>query len=481
MSSVCVANVRGKLRNFVPLLNHSTSRTYFANNIFELGQVIKGKEPKWVEQKDATTLFDGVLKSGQTVFVHGAAATPLVLIAAMTEYGKCNCLEGIQVIHMHTEGKAPYTDPALKDIFRSVSTFMGGNVRQAVADGRGDAIPIFLSEIPFLFSRKIFQPDIALVSTSPPDQHGFCSLGTSVDCARSACLHSKYIVAQVNKQMPRTFGDGLIHMSHIDFAVCVDEQLPQHGGKPPTDVEVKIGKLIGENLVVNGATLQMGIGSIPDAVLHSLKNHQHLGIHSEMFSGGVIDLVNNGNITNAKKPLHTGRIVGSFLVGHQPIYDFVDNNPSIEMLRVDYVNNTKVVAKLPNMTAINSCIEVDLTGQVCSDSIGTRLYSGFGGQVDFIRGAGEALDGKGVPIIALPSATNKKETKIVPTLKVGAGVVTSRAHAQYIVTEHGIAELFGRTILQRAHALINIAHPDHREKLEKAAFERFKAMPRPKC
>lgn len=479
MASVCAANVRFKLRNALWTLNQTASRTYFANNIHELGQVIKGKEPVWLDQCNTQNCFDGILQSGHTVFVQGAAATPNFLINAMTEYGKSKCLKDVSVVHMHTEGKAPYTDPSLKDVFRSISTFMGSNVRKAVQDGRADAIPIFLSEIPHLFSRKIIQPEIALVSVSAPDQHGFCSLGTSVDCVRSACLHSKYIVAQINKQMPRTFGDSLIHMSHIDFAVCIDEELPQHGGKPPTKVEEKIGKLVGENLVVDGATLQMGIGSIPDAVLHSLKNHKDLGIHSEMFSGGIMDLVYNGNITNRRKPIHAGRIVGSFLVGHQALYDFVDNNPSVEMLRVDYVNNTKIVALLPNMTAINSCIEVDLTGQVCADSIGTRLYSGFGGQVDFIRGAAEAVDGKGKPIIALPSSTNKKESKIVPTLKVGAGVVTSRAHVQYIVTEYGIAELFGRSLLQRAHALIKIAHPDHRESLEKAAFERFKAMPRP--
>lgn len=479
MVSVCAGNVRFKLRNALWTLNQTTSRTYFADCIYELGNIIKGKEPVWLDECDVQKCFEGTLQSGNTVFCHGAAATPNFLIKAMTEYGKTQCMKDIKVIHMHTEGKAPYTDPAVKDIFRSVSTFMGSNVRKAVQEGRGDAIPIFLSDIPKLFNRKIIEPAIALISVAGPDEHGYCSLGTSVDCVRSACLNSKFIIAQVNKKMPRTFGDSLIHMSHLDFAVCIDEELPQHKDKPPSKEEEKIGKLIGDNLIVDGSTLQMGIGSIPDAVLHALKNHKDLGIHSEMFSVGVIDLIYNGNVTNSRKPFQTGRTVGSFLNGNRRLYDFVNNNPSVEMLRVDYVNDTKIISQLPNMTAINSCIEVDLTGQICSDSIGTRLYSGFGGQVDFIRGAAEAIDGKGKPIIALPSATKKKESKIVPTLKVGAGVITTRAHAHYVVTEHGIAELFGRTILQRAHALINIAHPDHRETLEKSAFERFKAMPRP--
>ncbi|RZC39385.1 uncharacterized protein BDFB_006312, partial [Asbolus verrucosus] len=307
----------------------------------------------------------------------------------MTEYGKSQKLKDITVCHMHTEGPAAYTDPSCEGIFRSFSFFMGGNVRKAVADGRGDCLPIFLSEIPLLFYKKIFQPDIALIHVSPPDDHGYCSLGTSIDCVRAALTNSKTIIAQVNPQMPRTFGDGIIHVSHIDI----------------------------------------------------------------------------------------GRIVGSFLIGTQKLYDFVDNNPFIEMLAIDYVNNTGIVAQQPRMTAINSCIEVDLTGQVVSDSIGTRMYSGFGGQVDFIRGAAEGRDGLGKPIIALPSSTNKGESKISPFIKQGAGVVTTRAHVHYVVTEYGIAYLFGKSLRQRAYALIHIAHPNHRESLEKAAFERLKVMP----
>lgn len=292
-------------------------------------------------------------------------------------------------------------------------------------------------------------------------------------------MNSKIIIAQVNKNMPRTFGDSIVHLSHFDYATKIDAKLPQHGGQPPTEVEAKIGKLIAENLVVDGATLQMGIGSIPDAVLASLTNHKNLGIHSEMFSGGVIDLVERGCVSNNLKTKHRGRIVGSFLIGTDKLYNFVNDNPYVEMLVIDYVNNTRIVAQLPNMTAINSCIEVDLTGQVVSDSIGTRMFSGFGGQVDFIRGAAEALDGKGKPIIAFQSVTVKGYSKIVPLIKPGAGVVTTRGHVRYVVTEYGIADLFGKNLRQRAHALISIAHPDHREKLEKAAIERLKCKPSP--
>lgn len=420
-----------------------------------------------------------VVKSGDTVFVQGAAATPNHLLEALTKHGKENNLRDITVVHMHTEGPALYCAPECKDIFRSKSTFMGGNVRAAVAEGRGDAIPIFLHEIPILFRRKLIQPDVAFISVSPPDQHGYATLGTSVDCVRAALENSKVIVAQVNKQMPRTFGDSIIHESHFDAAVNVDIPLPEHGGKGMSETENKIGKLIAENLVEDGATLQMGIGNIPDAVLNALHNHKDLGIHSEMFANGVVDLVAKGCVTNDKKTIHRGRIVGSFLIGTKKLYDFVDNNPFIEMLEINYVNNVGIVARNPKMTAINSAIEVDLTGQVCADSIGTRMYSGFGGQVDFIRGAAEGFDGKGKPIIALPSITNKGQSKIVPTLKPGAGVVTSRAHVHYVVTENGIANLFGKTLRQRAYELIQIAHPDHRESLEKAAFERLKTMPTP--
>ncbi|CAH2006398.1 unnamed protein product [Acanthoscelides obtectus] len=415
MAAASVRGVPSKLGNVFQSLKavSSAPRSYFTYTP-EPAQPIKGKEPKWVAS--AEEAFQD-LKSGDTVFAQGAAATPIEMLKGMTEVGKKKKLKDVRVCHMHTEGPAPYCAPECDGIFRSFSFFMGGNVRKAVAEGRGDALPIFLSEIPILFYKKIIEPTYAVIQVSPPDQHGYCSLGTSVDCVRAGMSHSKIIVAQVNPNMPRTFGDGIIHISHIDYACKVDQPLPTHGGQPPTEVEKQIGKNIAENLVEDGATLQMGIGSIPDAVLACLHDHKDLGIHSEMFAGGVIDLVNRGCVTNNKKKIHKGRIVGSFLIGTQALYDFVDNNPFVEMLVVDYVNSTKIVSQMPKMTAINSCIEVDLTGQVNSDSIGTRMYSGFGGQVDFIRGAAEGFDGKGKPIIAMPSTTNKGESKIAPICK----------------------------------------------------------------
>lgn len=449
-------------------------RTYFTYSR-ELCHVVD-HQPKCLTAEEAVKC----IKSNDTVFLSGAAATPIELANAMANHAKSNNLKDITVCHMHTEGPALYAQKEYKDHFRSLSFFMGGNVRKAVADGTSDAIPIFLQDIPQLFHRKIVQPDVAMVQVSPPDQHGFCSFGTSVDCVKAAAQHSKIIIAQVNKQMPRTFGDGVVHMSHFDYSVPVDIPLPSHGDSAGSPEETAIGKHIAENLVEDGATLQMGIGSIPDAVLNLLGNHKDLGIHTEMFAVGVINLVKKGAVTNGLKPIHRGKIVSSFLIGSKELYDFVDNNPSVLMKEVDYTNSTAVIRIHPKMTSINSAIEVDLTGQVCSDSIGTRMFSGFGGQVDFHRGAAEGTDGKGKAIIALQSMNKKtKDSKIVPILKHGAGVVTTRAHINYIVTEHGIASLFGKNLRQRAYALINVAHPDHRESLEKAAFERLKAMPVP--
>ncbi|RWS20112.1 4-hydroxybutyrate coenzyme A transferase-like protein, partial [Leptotrombidium deliense] len=336
------------------------------------------------------------------------------------------------------------------------------------------------------------KPDVSLVQVSPADKHGYHSLGTSVDCVKAALMHSKHIIGQVNSRMPRTYGDAIVHESHFDTLVEANMELPEHKSKALTDVEKAIGKHIAENLVENGATMQMGIGAIPDAVLAQCANHKDLGVHSEMFSDGVVDLVEKGVISNRFKKIEPGRILASFTIGTRKLFDFMDDNPFLVMRTIDYVNKEFIIAQNPIVTAINSCIEVDIVGQVCSDSIGTRVYSGkniskskgdkvsfvgFGGQVDFLRGAALGLDGRGKPILAMPSTTNKGESKIVPFLKQGAGVVTTRAHAHYIVTEYGIAFLFGKNYRQRAHALINIAHPDHREMLEKAAFERLKCMP----
>nr|CAD7260593.1 unnamed protein product [Timema shepardi] len=338
------------------------------------------------------------IHQGDTVFIQGAAATPIELVKAMTEYGKTSGLKGVTVCHMHTEGDAGYTEADCDVDCSSLSGAellpevtpsqfprcccfqrgirLDGRVGEAVAEGRSDTIPIFLQDIPKLFHQEIIKPNVALIQVSPPDQHGYCSIGTSVDCVRAALIHSKCIVAQVNPQMPRTFGDSQIHQSHFDFAVKVDVPLPEHGGEPATEVEQKIGSLIAENLVDDGATLQLGIGSIPDAVLAALHDHKDLGIHSEMFAAGTIPLFKSGAITNNKKVIHQGKTIGSFLIGTRALYDFVDNNPSIEMKEVNYVNNTHIISQNPKMTAINSCIEVDLSGQVVADSIGTRMYSG---------------------------------------------------------------------------------------------------------
>ncbi|XP_043469085.1 4-hydroxybutyrate coenzyme A transferase [Leptopilina heterotoma] len=439
---------------------------------------IPDKEPCWVKSAEEALQQAG-LTSEQKIYIQGAAATPTELCRGMTEVGKSSNVKNVKLYHMHLEGEALFAAPENEKHFKSISLFIGGNVRKAVNEGRADCIPIFLHEIPRIFNDGVVKPDMALIHVSPPDEQGYCSLGTSVDSVRSAVVNAKVVVAQVNKHMPRTFGDAVIHQSHIDVAVKHDTPLPQHKTSEPSKEEVLIGKHIAENLVVNGATLQLGIGSIPDAVLSQLKNHKDLGIHSEMFADGIVDLVNRGCITNNHKSMHQGRTVGSFCVGTQKLYDYMHNNPTIEMLRVDYVNDPRIVCQQAKMTAINSCIEVDITGQISSDSIGTRMYSGFGGQLDFIFGAAMATDGCGKPIIALRSTTNKGASKISPVLQLGAGVVTSRAHVRYVVTEHGIASLFGKTLQQRAHALIQVAHPNHRESLEKAAFERLKMMPEP--
>lgn len=434
---------------------------------------IANKAPEWKSADEAVS----VIASNNRVFVHGCAATPTLLLEAMSRHGQKSKLKDVETIHIHIEGPAPHTKPENAGIFRDNSLFIGANCREAVNDGRADSTPIFLGEIPLLFRRKILSLDVALLQVTPPDEHGFCSLGPSVDCTRAAIQNAKYIVAQVNKNQPRTFGDGLVHMSHLDVMVEADFPLPEPKRGPPSEVETQIGKLIAENLVVDGATLQMGIGSIPDAVLSQLKNHKDLGIHSEMFSDGIIPLVECGAITNANKKLQTGKIVSSFAYGTKALYSFMNNNPLIVMCDLSFTNSEAIICQNPKVTAINSCIEVDVSGQVVSDSIGTRMFSGFGGQVDFIRGAALSLDGLGKPILAMPSVTPKGISKIVPYIKQGAGVVTTRAHAHYIVTEHGIAYLFGKTLRQRAHALIQIAHPDHREELEKEAFKRLKCMP----
>ncbi|HEY9839891.1 MAG TPA: acetyl-CoA hydrolase/transferase C-terminal domain-containing protein [Candidatus Obscuribacterales bacterium] len=405
------------------------------------------------------------------IFIQGAAATPHVLIDALVTQGER--LQKSEIYHLHTDGPVPYVQPQHRPYFHVNALFTGANLRQAVAEGDADYIPVFLSEVPLLFRRGIIPLDVALIHVSPPDIHGFCSLGTSVDVVLAALESAPLVIAQVNPRMPRTHGDGMIHMQHIHAWVTVDQPLPEAFPPSLDATQLRIGQHCAE-LIEDGATLQMGIGAIPDAVLTSLGGHSKLGVHTEMFSDGVIDLVEKGVITGEAKKIHPYKIVAGFVMGTRRLYDFVHDNPLVAMLDIGYVNRTDVIRRNPKVTAINSAIEVDLTGQVCADSIGPYQFSGVGGQMDFIRGASLSEGGK--PIIALPSVTNKGESRIAATLKAGASVVTTRAHVHYIVTEYGAAHLYGRNLRQRARALIEIAHPDHRAELEKLAYERFKVL-----
>ncbi len=410
-----------------------------------------------------------IVKPGDRVFVHGGGATPHHLLRALA--ARSGELYDVEIVSISLQGDAIIADKKYKGSFRVNSLFVSQNIREAVNDGRGDYIPIFLSEIPILFKRGILPIDVALVHVSPPDKHGYCSLGVSVDTTATAVKTAKHVIAQVNPRMPRTLGDGIIHMNEFDALVYAEQELPEvisHDAHP--EISARIGSYCA-GLVEDGATIQMGIGSIPDAVLASLAHHKELGVHTEMFSDGIVPLVEKGVITNQHKKKYRGKIVTSFLLGSRTLYDFVDDNPSVVVLNVDYVNDTAIIRSNPKVTAINSAIEVDTTGQVCSDSIGTYHYSGVGGQMDFVRGASLSEGGK--PIIALPSTTAKGVSRIVPYLKQGAGVVTTRAHAHYIVTEYGIANLYGKNLRERAKALIQIAHPNHRETLEREAFARF--------
>ncbi len=412
-----------------------------------------------------------IIKSNDRVYLHGVSASPFRLIDAMV--ARTHELRNVELIHLHTEGEAVYARAEFKDSFRISALFVGANVRQAINEGRGDYIPIFLSEVPSLFRKNILPLDVAMIHVSPPDKHGYCSLGVSIEVTNSAVQCAKKVIAQVNPNMPRSHGDGLIHMSKIDAMVEVNDPLPEQIVPEPDEAELKIGQYCA-NLIDNGSTLQMGIGAIPNAVLASLGNHQDLGVHTEMFSDGVIDLVEKGVINGKKKRVHPGKIVSGFVMGSRRLYDFLDDNPMIAMLDIAYINDTAVIRRNPKVMAINSAIEVDITGQICADSIGTYHYSGVGGQMDFIRGASLSEGGK--PIIALPSTTKKGVSRIVPFLKQGAGVVTTRAHVHYVVTEYGVCDLYGKSLYQRAKALTEIAHPDHREDLEKEIFNRFKRV-----
>jgi acyl-CoA hydrolase len=401
------------------------------------------------------------IRSGEHVFVQGGAATPSVLLDALV--ARATQLSDCRLIHLHCEGPAPHLRREMAGHFRHLALFIGANAREAVNEGRAEYLPVFLSDVPHLFRRGTLPIDVALVNVTPPDAHGFCSLGVSVDATLGAVQSARTVVAQLNRSMPRTLGDSFIHVSQIALAVEADQPPYAHPPAKLDDVELRIGEHVAA-LVPDGATLQMGIGAIPSAVGAALGNKRDLGIHTEMFTDVVVDLVEKGVITGARKDINRGKIVSAFLMGSERLYQFVDDNPMVEMRPVDYTNDPGVIRRFRRMTAINSAIEVDLTGQVCADSIGHRLYSGVGGQMDFIRGAALAEEGRA--IIALPSTACRGEaSRIVPTLKPGAGVVTTRAHVQTIVTEFGVAELHGRSIAERARALIAIAHPRFRDEL----------------
>lgn len=395
--------------------------------------------------------------------------TPHTLIDALCD--RANELRKVELIHIHTEGAAPYVDNKYSDSFRHNACFVGANVRGAVGEGNADYIPVFLSEMPHLFRQGILPIDVAMISVSPPDQHGYCSLGSSVDITLGALESARIVIAEINPNVPRTHGDGFIHFGEIDYAVEVNTPIHEVNARPFGEVEERIGRYIAE-MVEDGSTLQMGIGAIPDAVLSQLTQHQRLGVHTEMFSDGLIDLVKSGVVTGEDKKVLPNLVTASFAMGSKKLYEFIDDNPMVVFKDAAYTNDTAIIRQNPKVVAINSAIEIDITGQVCADSIGTMQYSGVGGQMDFIRGASLSEGGK--PIIAMPSITGKGVSKIVPFLKEGASVTTTRAHVHYVVTEWGVAFLYGKNLRQRAKALIEISHPDHREELERKAFERFK-------
>ena len=408
------------------------------------------------------------VRSGDLVYVHPGCACPERLLDALV--ARKGDLENVRVMHMMSLGRADYALPGMEKSFRHVALFTGKNTRQAINDGRGDYIPIFLSEIPRLFTSGRMSPDVALIHVSPPDEHGFCSFGVGVEATKAAAETARTVIAQVNPNMPRVLGDNFIHVRKVTWFVEADDPLAELPRVRMSPAFEDIGRNVA-SLIEDGATLQLGIGGIPDAVLHYLEDRKHLGVHTEMFSDGIVDLVEKGVVTSERKTLHPGKIVASFVLGSKGLFDFIHNNPIVEFHPVDYVNDPFVICQNDNMVAVNSAIQVDLTGQVCSDSIGDTVYSGFGGQVDFVRGASRARNGKAI-IALLSTAKDGQVSRISTYLDEGAGVVTSRADVHYVVTEFGVADLHGKTLRERAQALIGIAHPKFREELEQGARQR---------
>lgn len=411
-----------------------------------------------------------VVKSGDHIHLSSVASAPLVLIEALCRRGEAGELKDVRIHHLHTEGPAPYSDPRFNGIFFHQGFFIGANVRPSVQSGYSDYIPVFLSETQKLYRCGALRCDVAMIQVCPPDRHGFVSLGTSVDATLAAIECAGTVIAVVNSNVPRAWGQAMIPMDMIDIFVEDNTPLKEARFTAPDEVETAIGRHCAE-LIEDGACLQMGIGAIPNAVLAQLGGHKDLGIHTEMFADGVLELVESGVITGRNKVTDRGKLVSTFLMGSQRVYDFIDDNPMVAMMDVGYTNDPYVIARNPKMTAINSAVQIDLTGQVCADSIGKKFYSGTGGQVDFIYGASLSEGGKA--IIAMPSCTKNGVSKIAPTIMEGAGVVTSRAHVHWVVTEYGAVDLYGRSMEERAKLLISIAHPDHREELDRAAFERF--------
>jgi len=411
-----------------------------------------------------------VIKSGDHVHLSSVASVPQVLIRAMCARGEAGELKGVHIHHLHTEGPCDYADPRFEGVFQLDSFFVGGNARKATQEGYADYIPVFLSETQRLYREGYLPCNVAMIQVCPPDEHGYVSLGTSVDATLAAVETAEHVIAVINKNVPRALGDAMIPLSMIDIFVEDDTPLePAHFAEPDA-VEVAIGKHCAA-LIEDGACLQMGIGAIPNAVLAQLGNHKNLGIHTEMFADGVLPLVESGVINGANKGIDKGKMVSTFLMGSQRVYDFIHNNPQVAMMDVRYTNDPFIIAQNPQVTAINSALQVDITGQVCADSLGTKFFSGVGGQVDFVYGASRSYKGKA--IIAMPSITNKGISKIAPVLSSGAGVVTTRNHIHWFVTEYGAVNLYGKTLQERAKLIISVAHPDHREALDKAAFERF--------
>lgn len=411
-----------------------------------------------------------VIKSGDHIHLSSVASAPECLIEAMCERGRNKEFKNVYIHHLHTEGPAPYANQEFEGIFQHDAFFVGSNVRKDVQAGYADYIPIFLSETQKLYREGYLPCDVAMVQVCPPDAHGYVSLGTSVDATLAAVEVAKTVIAVVNPNVPRSFGDAMIPMSMIDIFVEDNTPLMPAHFSQPNEQEVAIGKYCAE-LIEDGACLQMGIGAIPNAVLAQLGNHKNLGIHTEMFADGVLPLVESGVINGANKKLDRGKMVSTFLMGSQKVYDFIDNNPMVAMMDVGYTNDPFVIAQQPKMTAINSALQVDITGQVCADSLGTKFFSGVGGQIDFVYGASRSEGGKA--IIAMPSVTKNGISKIAPILTPGAGCVTTRNHIHWFVTEYGAVNLYGKSLQERARLLISVAHPDHREELERAAFERY--------